>query len=90
DVCPPLIKAGEKADVVVVDPPRKGCDESLLDAIGNMKPGKIVYVSCNVATLARDAKILHEKYGYEMKEAFPFDQFPHSMHVEAVVSLTLN
>ncbi len=87
DVCPPLIKAGEKADVVVVDPPRKGCDEVLLDAIGNMKPEKIVYVSCNVSTLARDAKILHEKYGYEMKEAFPFDQFPHSMHVEAVTLL---
>ncbi len=90
DVCPGLIKAGEKADVVVVDPPRKGCDEKLIDAIGKMKPEKIVYVSCNVSTLARDAKILHEKYGYEMKEAFPFDQFPHSMHVEAVVSLSLN
>ncbi len=90
EVCPPLIKAGEKADVVVVDPPRKGCDEKLIDAIGKMSPKKIVYVSCNVSTLARDAKILHEKYGYEMKEAFPFDQFPHSMHVEAVVSLTLN
>ena len=87
EVCPPLIKAGEKADVVVVDPPRKGCDEKLLDAIGKMKPDKIVYVSCNVSTLARDAKILHEKYGYEMKEACPFDQFPHSMHVEAVALL---
>ena len=87
DVCPPLIKAGEKADVVVVDPPRKGCDEKLLDAIGKMHPDKIVYVSCNVATLARDAKILHEKYGYEMSEAFPFDQFPHSMHVESVALL---
>ncbi|MBR5535790.1 MAG: 23S rRNA (uracil(1939)-C(5))-methyltransferase RlmD [Clostridia bacterium] len=90
DVCSGIIKAGEKADVVVVDPPRKGCDEKLLDAIGKMKPEKIVYVSCNVSTLARDARILHEKYGYKMKEAFPFDQFPHSMHVEAVVSLTLN
>ncbi|MBQ8001851.1 MAG: 23S rRNA (uracil(1939)-C(5))-methyltransferase RlmD [Clostridia bacterium] len=87
-VCPPLIKAGEKADVVVVDPPRKGCDEALLNAIGKMKPDKIVYVSCNVATLARDAKILHEKYGYEMKEAFPFDQFPHSTHIECVALLT--
>lgn len=87
DVCPPLIKAGEKADVVVVDPPRKGCDEKLLDAIGKMAPKKVVYVSCNVATLARDAKFLHEKYGYELTEAFPFDQFPHSMHVEAVALL---
>lgn len=90
DVCPPLIKAGEKADIVVVDPPRKGCDEKLLDAIGKMKPEKIVYVSCNVATLARDAKILHEKYGYDMKEAFPFDQFPHSTHVECVAQLCRN
>ena len=87
EICPALIKAGEKADIVVVDPPRKGCDEKLLDAIGKMNPQKIVYVSCNVATLARDAKFLREKYGYEMNEAFPFDQFPHSMHVECCVLL---
>ena len=86
DICPSLIQSGEKAHVVVVDPPRKGCDEKLLDAIGKMKPEKIVYVSCNVSTLARDAKYLCEKYGYKMKEAFPFDQFPHSMHVEAVAA----
>lgn len=89
-VCPALIKTGEKADIVVVDPPRKGCDEALLEAIGKMKPEKIVYVSCNVATLARDAKILHEKYGYELNEAFPFDQFPHSMHVEAVACFNMH
>lgn len=89
EICPALIKAGEKADIVVVDPPRKGCDEKLIEAIGKMAPEKIVYVSCNVATLARDAKILHEKYGYELNEAFPFDQFPHSMHVESVAVLTL-
>ncbi len=88
DVCPPLIKAGEKADVVVVDPPRKGCDEKLLDAIGKMSPEKIVYVSCNVSTFARDAKILREKYGYKLDEVFPFDQFPHSMHVECVALMT--
>ncbi len=90
DICPSLIQSGEKAHVVVVDPPRKGCDEKLLDAIGKMKPEKIVYVSCNVSTLARDAKYLCEKYGYKMKEAFPFDQFPHSMHVEAVTSFSLD
>lgn len=88
DVCPKLIKEGERADVVVVDPPRKGCDNRLLDAIGAMSPQKIVYVSCNVSTLARDAKFLHEKYGYSMHEAFPFDQFPHSMHVETVCLLS--
>ncbi|MGM9551296.1 MAG: 23S rRNA (uracil(1939)-C(5))-methyltransferase RlmD [Clostridia bacterium] len=87
DICPSLIKNGETASVVVVDPPRKGCDENLLDAIGKMMPEKIVYVSCNVSTLARDAKILCQKYGYQLKEAFPFDQFPHSMHVECVVQL---
>lgn len=87
EICPPLIKTGEKADVVVVDPPRKGCDEKLLDAIGTMAPKKIVYVSCNVSTLARDAKYLCEKYGYTLNEAFPFDQFPHSMHVECCVLL---
>lgn len=87
EVCPPLIKAGETADIVVVDPPRKGCDEKLLDAIGKMAPKKIVYVSCNVSTLARDAKFLNEKYGYQLNEAYPFDQFPHSMHVECCVLL---
>ena len=64
--------------------------QNVVDAIGKMKPHKIVYVSCSVSTLARDAKILHEKYGYELKEAFPFDQFPHSMHVESVALLTLS
>lgn len=87
DVCPPLIKSGEKADVVVVDPPRKGCDEKLLDAIGKTEPKSIVYVSCNVSTFARDAKILRDKYGYTFDEIFPFDQFPHSMHVETVAKL---
>jgi 23S rRNA (uracil1939-C5)-methyltransferase len=88
DVCPRLIKNGDKADVVVVDPPRKGCDERLLDSIGKMSPEKIVYVSCNVSTLARDAKFLAEKYGYTLSEAFPFDQFPHSMHVETVALMS--
>ncbi len=84
DVCPKLIKNGERADVVVVDPPRKGCDEKLLEAIGEMEPKKVVYVSCNVSTMARDAKFLCEKYGYELKEAYPVDQFPHTMHVETI------
>lgn len=88
DVCPKLLDGGECADVVALDPPRKGCDERLLDAIGAMSPEKIVYVSCNASTLARDAKILHERYGYTLSEAFPFDQFPHSMHVETVVCLS--
>ena len=84
DVAPKLIKDGEKADVVVLDPPRKGCEEKLLSAIAEMKPMKIVYVSCDCATMARDAKILCEK-GYTLKETHVFDQFPMTSHVESAV-----
>ncbi|KEI05616.1 23S rRNA (uracil(1939)-C(5))-methyltransferase RlmD [Clostridium botulinum] len=86
EVIPNLIKQGIKADVVVVDPPRKGCDKSLLDAIGNMKPDRIVYVSCDPGTLARDLAILDE-LGYETKEVQPVDMFPQTGHVENVVLL---
>ncbi len=72
-----------KADVVVVDPPRKGCFKTLLDTIGEVKPEKVVYVSCDCATLARDIKILGE-YGYEVKKVCPVDMFPHTEHVETV------
>ncbi|KOC52791.1 RNA methyltransferase [Clostridium botulinum] len=87
EVIPNLIKQGIKADVVVVDPPRKGCDKSLLDAIGNMKPDRIVYVSCDPGTLARDLAILDE-LGYATKEVQPVDMFPQTGHVENVVLLT--
>lgn len=82
---------GEKgiaADVVVVDPPRKGCDEKLLETILQISPKKVVYVSCNPATLARDLKVLKDG-GYEVKLVQPVDQFPHSVHVETVVLLSL-
>ena len=80
---------GEKAhaDVIVVDPPRKGCEESLLQTIVNMQPEKVVYVSCDSATLARDVKFLRAK-GYELKDVTPVDQFPHTVHVETVVLLS--
>ena len=80
---------GEKAyaDVIVVDPPRKGCDETLLDTMVEMRPEKIVYVSCDSATLARDLKYLCER-GYEIKRVKPEDQFPHTTHVETVVLLS--
>ena len=78
-----LIKNGEKADVVVVDPPRKGCSEDLLALINKMLPKKLVYVSCNSATLARDVKILKE-YGFTLKKACAVDLFPMSGHVESV------
>ena len=76
---------GEKAyaDVIVVDPPRKGCDETLLDTMVEMKPERIVYVSCDSATLARDLKYLCER-GYEIQRVKPVDQFPHTVHVEVV------
>ena len=74
------------ADVIVVDPPRKGCDEVLLRTMVHMKPERIVYVSCDSATLARDLKYLSE-HGYEVKKVRPVDQFPHTMHVETVCLL---
>ena len=73
-------------DVVVVDPPRKGCDESLLDTIVRMSPERIVYVSCDSATLARDLGVLAAK-GYKTVKVQPVDQFSHTVHVECVCLL---
>ena len=75
------------ADVIVVDPPRKGCEESVLDTMVQMEPKRIVYVSCDSATLARDLKYLCER-GYEMKKVKAIDQFPQTEHVETVVMLS--
>ncbi len=88
-VAPRLIEEGERADVVLVDPPRKGCDEKLLAAIVKMKPERIVYVSCDVSTLARDAKFLCQK-GYKVEKVCPYDMFPFTHHVESVALLTLS
>lgn len=74
------------ADVIVVDPPRKGCDETLLATMVQMQPGRIVYVSCDSATLARDLKYLCEN-GYELKKVRAVDMFPNTVHVETVVKL---
>jgi 23S rRNA (uracil1939-C5)-methyltransferase len=82
-VIPKLYEEGARADVVVVDPPRKGCDESLLKTLVDMQPKRIVYVSCNPSTLARDVKFLHEN-GFEVKYVQPVDMFPWSGHVESV------
>ena len=77
-----------RPDVIVVDPPRKGCDKALLDTILSAKPKRIVYVSCNPATLARDLAVLcGEKY-YSLDEVTPVEQFAHSMHVECVAKLS--
>lgn len=76
-----------RPDVVVVDPPRKGCDKKLLDTIVSMTPYRIVYVSCDSATLARDLKLLVE-YGYKVEKVQPVDQFGNTVHVETVVLLS--
>ena len=75
---------GIYADVIVVDPPRKGCDEKCLETMVRMRPGSIVYVSCDSATLGRDLKYLGEN-GYEMKAWRGCDMFPGTVHVESVV-----
>ena len=79
---------GEKADVIVVDPPRKGCDPALLDVMLQMDPERIVYVSCDSATLARDLKILTGENRYQIKTIQPVDMFPQSVHVETVCLLS--
>ncbi|WP_434798105.1 23S rRNA (uracil(1939)-C(5))-methyltransferase RlmD [Terrisporobacter vanillatitrophus] len=83
EVVPKMYKQGKRANVVVVDPPRKGCDEKVLDTIVSMQPDRVVYVSCNPSTLARDLNYLDER-GYKCLEVQPVDMFPHSVHVECV------
>lgn len=76
-----LKNRGEKPDVVILDPPRKGCDEALIETVAKMAPPRVVYVSCDPATLARDLK-LFAKLGYKTEEATPVDMFPRTAHVE--------
>ncbi len=85
---PKLISEGLKPDVVILDPPRKGSDEATLKAIVSARPKRIIYVSCNVSTLARDAKFLAE-LGYTPTKCAGVDMFPHTSHVEAVALLCL-
>ena len=87
-VIPKWYADGKRFDVFVVDPPRKGCDEELLKTILEYKPKRVVYVSCNPGTLARDLRIL-EDGGYRTQEVQPVDMFPHSSHVECVAWLEL-
>ena len=77
------LKEGIQADVILVDPPRKGLTESFIKASISMEPKKITYISCNVATMARDIK-LYRELGYELKKVQPVDLFPQTHHVEAV------
>ncbi|WP_028830047.1 23S rRNA (uracil(1939)-C(5))-methyltransferase RlmD [Proteocatella sphenisci] len=86
EVLPKLYEEGIRADVVVVDPPRKGCEEIVLKTIAEMNVEKIVYISCNPSTLARDIEILSH-HGYKMEKVQGVDMFPHSMHIESVTLL---
>ena len=76
-------KKGKSADIIVLDPIRAGCSEKFIDAISEIKPKKIVYISCNVSTLARDIERLTQK-GYTLQKVQPVDMFPETMHVETV------
>ena len=82
-----LFERGEKPDVIVIDPPRKGCDSALIATIAAMRPKRVVYVSCDPATLARDLKLFGES-GYKTETVTPADMFPGTAHVETVVLLS--
>lgn len=83
---PKLVAQGIIPDAIVLDPPRSGCEESLLQMITDIKPKNVVYISCNPATLARDMKYLTDN-GYKANTVYPFDLFPRTFHVECVVQL---
>ncbi len=87
-ILPELIKEGVRADIAVVDPPRKGCDPHLLEAILTVAPSRFIYVSCNPATLARDLAILTRDGNYQIKAVQPVDMFPQTPHVECVVLMS--
>ena len=84
-----LESEGVRPDVVILDPPRKGCGGELVRTIGKMNPDRVVYVSCDPATLARDLRILADG-GYRIQKVRPVDQFGHTVHVETIVSLSRN
>lgn len=85
-LAPKLVKEGLKPDVVILDPPRKGCDSKLIDAVVEAAPKRIVYISCKPSTLARDLKSLGAK-GYTTEKIVPVDMFPRTAHVETVALL---
>ena len=80
---------GINADIIVLDPPRKGCDMKFLEAVAKLKPRKVVYISCNPDTLARDAAVLAES-GYTLKGLKPFDLFCHTLHAEVVALMEIS
>ena len=82
-----MAEKGEKADIVFMDPPRAGSDEAFLSSVVTLSPKKVVYVSCNPETLARDLRYL-TKHGYKAEEAWGYDMFAWSEHVESIVLLS--
>ncbi len=89
EIVPKLYEKSIRPDVMVVDPPRKGCAKSLVDMMRTIAPKRIVYVSCDSATLARDLKILCEDGRYKVEKVQPVDMFPHTGHVECVAAVSL-
>ncbi len=87
DVLPRLVNIGIDFDVAVVDPPRSGCEQRVLETLAQVQVGRIVYVSCNPSTLARDLKFLVNR-GYKVQEIQPIDMFPHTYHVECVTLMS--
>ena len=85
-----LTSQNENNLAVVLDPPRKGCDERVLESIKQVLPQKIIYVSCNSATLSRDLKMLLSGENYQIESITPFDMFPQTCHVETMAVLTKN
>jgi 23S rRNA (uracil1939-C5)-methyltransferase len=77
------VRQGERFDIAVLDPPRRGCHPNVLRALAEAKPRRIVYVSCNHVTFARDARMLDD-LGYRFKKVQPVDMFPQTNHVECV------
>ena len=87
EILPKLYMQNIKADIIILDPPRKGCEKEVIDTIISMSPERLVYVSCNPSTLARDIKLL-ENGGYITKKVQPVDQFPWTVHVESIILMT--
>ena len=87
EIVPKLLTQGYRADVVVIDPPRKGCEMNLLTTLTRMHPRRLIYVSCDPATLARDLRYL-TGHGFAVREVQPVDMFPHTSHLECVVLMS--
>ena len=78
-----FLSSKKEINLIVLDPPRSGCSESVLKAIADLKPQKVIYISCNPATQARDVKYLNE-HGYALLSLLPVDMFPQTEHVEVI------